>query len=139
MVVLRHDAWGWCTLDPVFPSYRRTTTRIAQPNRVRRTITSSLQPDLQILRRHPRPLLRGLEQARRSALDHYVHRDCANGPAGSDQRDLVLLQGNETELNEAGVVGERFDQTVTISPIHGGQDNLVIQEATLARTVSAQR
>src|SRR5258708_32449573 len=34
----------------------------------------ALEPDLQIIRRSRRPLLRGLEQARRSALAHHVHR-----------------------------------------------------------------
>jgi hypothetical protein len=34
----------------------------------------ALQPHLQILRRSRRPLLCGLEQTRRSALAHYVHR-----------------------------------------------------------------
>ena len=34
----------------------------------------ALQPRLQILRRSRRPLLRGMEQARRSALAHHVHR-----------------------------------------------------------------
>src|SRR5215203_3617406 len=33
-----------------------------------------LEPDLRLLRRHPRPLLRGLEQAHRSTLAHHVHR-----------------------------------------------------------------
>src|SRR3954454_14505715 len=32
-----------------------------------------LQPDLLLLRRHPRSLLRGVEQAHGSALAHYVH------------------------------------------------------------------
>src|SRR5262245_15342264 len=34
----------------------------------------ALEPDLQIIRRSRRPLLPGLEQARRSALAHHVHR-----------------------------------------------------------------
>src|SRR5215207_6973338 len=33
-----------------------------------------LEPDLRLLRRHPRPLLRRVEQAHRSALAHHVHR-----------------------------------------------------------------
>src|SRR4051794_23658072 len=33
-----------------------------------------LQPDLLLLRRHPRSLLRGVEQAYRPALAHHVHR-----------------------------------------------------------------
>ncbi len=35
---------------------------------------AAAEPDLQIIRRSRRPLLRGLEQARRSALAHHVHR-----------------------------------------------------------------
>src|SRR5436190_16755916 len=40
----------------------------------------SLQPHLQILRRSCRPLLCGMEQARRPALAHYVHRTAPMGP-----------------------------------------------------------
>src|SRR6266436_2317471 len=39
----------------------------------------ALEPDLQIIRRSRRPLLRGLEQARRSALAHHVHRIASMG------------------------------------------------------------
>src|SRR5262249_50697373 len=39
----------------------------------------ALQPRLQILRRSRRALLRGLEQARRSALAHHVHRTTPMG------------------------------------------------------------
>src|SRR6202011_1536209 len=35
----------------------------------------ALEPRLQILRRHPRPLLLRLEQAHRHALEDHVHRD----------------------------------------------------------------
>src|ERR1700686_1654991 len=35
----------------------------------------ALEPRLQILRRHPRPLLLRLEQAHRHALENHVHRD----------------------------------------------------------------
>src|SRR3954464_3417724 len=38
-----------------------------------------LQPDLRLLQRHPRPLLRGVEQAHRSALAHHVHRTARLG------------------------------------------------------------
>src|SRR3954470_5472791 len=38
-----------------------------------------LEPDLHLLRRHPRPLLRGVEQAHGSALAHHVHRDARLG------------------------------------------------------------
>jgi DDE superfamily endonuclease len=38
------------------------------------------EPDLQIIRRSRRPFLRGLEQARRSALAHHVYRIAPMGP-----------------------------------------------------------
>ena len=38
-----------------------------------------LEPDLRLLRRHPRPLLRRVEQAHRSALAHHVHRPARLG------------------------------------------------------------
>src|SRR4029450_11204899 len=38
-----------------------------------------LPPDLRLLPRHPRPLLRGVEQAHRSALAHHVHRTARLG------------------------------------------------------------
>jgi len=40
----------------------------------------ALEPDLQILRRHRRPLLRRLEQAHRSALADHVARTTRLGP-----------------------------------------------------------
>src|SRR5271163_1340726 len=40
----------------------------------------ALEPDLQILRRHRRSLLRRLEQAHRSALADHVHRNAPMGP-----------------------------------------------------------
>ena len=40
----------------------------------------ALEPRVQIIRRSRRPLLRGLEQARRSALAHHVHRIAPMGP-----------------------------------------------------------
>src|SRR5262249_18518472 len=49
---------------------------------------------LQILRRSRRPLLCGMEQARRSALAHHVHRTAPMGPR-------VLINGiwyNKTRL-----------------------------------------
>ena len=39
----------------------------------------ALEPNLQILRRHRRPLLRRLEQAHRSALADHVHRTAPIG------------------------------------------------------------
>src|SRR6202035_3640679 len=40
----------------------------------------ALEPDLQILRRHRRSLLRRLEQAHRPALADHVHRNARMGP-----------------------------------------------------------
>ena len=42
--------------------------------------TTGCPTGVQILRRHRRPLLRRLEQARRSALAHHVHRTARLGP-----------------------------------------------------------
>jgi hypothetical protein len=39
----------------------------------------ALKSDLQFLRRHRRPLLRGPEQARRSTLAHHIHRNARLG------------------------------------------------------------
>src|SRR5262249_11726624 len=55
----------------------------AQPGRERLAVHArqlALQPHLQILRRSRRPLLCGMEQARRSALAHHVHRTAPMGP-----------------------------------------------------------
>src|SRR5262249_46473451 len=55
----------------------------AQPGRERLAVHArqlALQPHLQILRRSRRPLLRGMEQARRSALAHHVHRTAPMDP-----------------------------------------------------------
>ena len=54
----------------------------AQPGRKRLAVHArqlALQPHLQILRRSRRPLLCGMEQARRSALAHHVHRTAPMG------------------------------------------------------------
>src|SRR5215831_14304168 len=54
----------------------------AQPGRERLAVHArqlALQPHLQILRRSRRPLLCGMEQARRSALAHHVHRTAPMG------------------------------------------------------------
>src|SRR5262245_17730135 len=55
----------------------------AQPGRERLAVHArqlALQPHLQILRRSRRPLLCGMEQARRSALAHHVQRTAPMGP-----------------------------------------------------------
>src|SRR5262249_54943704 len=54
-----------------------------QPGRERLAVHAgqlALQPHFQILRRSRRPLLCGMEQARRSALAHHVHRTAPMGP-----------------------------------------------------------
>src|SRR3954471_10007050 len=52
-----------------------------------RAITSSLEPGVRILHRPCRPLLRGLEQAHRAALDDHVHRPTRLG-------QWVLISGS---------------------------------------------
>src|SRR5256885_7906141 len=55
----------------------------AQPGRERLAVHArqlALQPHLQILRRSRRPLLCGMEQARRPTLAHHVHRTAPMGP-----------------------------------------------------------
>lgn len=49
----------------------------------------ALQPGLRVVRGQRRPLLRGLEQARRSALEDHVYRPLT-WPTGADQRRLAL-------------------------------------------------
>src|SRR6478752_3379765 len=52
-----------------------------------RPITSSLEPGVRILHRPCRPLLRGLKQAHRAALDDHVHRPTRLG-------QWVLISGS---------------------------------------------
>src|SRR3954453_4427192 len=71
-----------------------------------RPITSSLEPGVHILHRPCRPLLRGLEQAHRAALDDHVHRPTRLGQwvlisgswyktlTGSARRQLWALSGH---------------------------------------------
>src|SRR5262249_22276071 len=75
----------------------------AQPGRERLAVHArqlALQPHLQILRRSRRPLLCGMEQARRSALAHHVHRTAPMGPR-------VLINGiwYKTATKPAWLVG----------------------------------
>ena len=60
-----------------FAAWLKRSPNTATPDEVRRF--QPLQPHLQILRRSRRPLLCGLEQARRSALAHHVHRTAPMG------------------------------------------------------------
>src|SRR5207247_8064819 len=67
----------------------------AQPGRERLAVHArqlALQPHLQILRRSRRPLLCGMEQARRPTLAHHVHRTPPMGPR-------VLINGIWYYLN----------------------------------------
>src|SRR3954465_12219735 len=57
-------------------------------------ITSSLEPGVRILHRPCRPLLRGLEQAHRAALDDHVHRPTRLG-------QWVLISGSWYKLAAA--------------------------------------
>src|SRR5437870_13004317 len=77
----------------------------AQPGRERLAVHArqlALQPHLQILRRSRRPLLCGMEQARRSALAHHVHRTAPMGPR-------VLING--IWYNAADYAGFAIDST----------------------------
>src|SRR6059058_1575571 len=60
-----------------------------------RPITSSLEPGVRILHRPCRPLLRGLEQAHRAALDDHVHRPTRLG-------QWVLISGSWYERIATG-------------------------------------
>src|SRR5262249_3709307 len=63
----------------------------------------ALEPRVQIIRRSRRPLLRGLEQARRSALAHHVHRIAPMGPrvliSGTWYNRSVRAQSGPTETS----------------------------------------
>src|SRR5262249_28002877 len=60
----------------------------------------AFEPDLQIIRRSRRPLLRGLEQARRSAVAHHVYRIASMGAR-------VLINGTryKTERQTTSLLG----------------------------------
>ena len=67
---------------PTSPSCPAAEMPRTQPGRKRLAVHArqlALQPRLQILRRYRRPLLRRLEQARRSTLAHHVHRTAPMG------------------------------------------------------------
>src|SRR5262245_57116965 len=73
----------------------------------------ALEPRLQILRRSRRPLLQRLEQARRSALAHHVHR---TAPMGAP----VLINGSwyKAVLRAYGMIPRLpFRDAVAASPI----------------------
>src|SRR5262249_53898191 len=64
----------------------------------------AFEPDLQIIRRSRRPLLRGLEQARRSAVAHHVYRIASMGAR-------VLINGTRYKLaNEPYYPGHRHGE-----------------------------
>src|SRR3954466_11938321 len=79
-----------------------------------------LQPDLRLLQRHPRPLLRGVEQAHRSALAHHVYRTARLGSPvlingtwydrrGSAFAEQLVLEAPDSVRRVAatGMVGRR--------------------------------
>src|SRR5262249_7101221 len=73
----------------------------AKPGRKRLAVHArklALEPRVQIIRRSRRPLLRGLEQARRSALAHHVHRIAPMGPP-------VLISGTWYKISDRGALG----------------------------------
>src|SRR5262249_48780926 len=59
----------------------------------------AFEPDLQIIRRSRRPLLRGLEQARRPALAHHVYRIASMGAR-------VLINGTRYNSNKILPTGD---------------------------------
>src|SRR5262249_51026995 len=72
----------------------------------------AFEPDLQIIRRSRRPLLRGLEQARRSAVAHHVYRIASMGARvlinGTRYKGQQHLPGDEAWLiGEHRMSGER--------------------------------
>src|SRR3954467_57587 len=73
-----------------------------------RPITSSLEPGVRILHRPCRPLLRGLEQAHRAALDDHVHRPTRLG-------QWVLISGSW--YNRCSVMLAGCLATVPIIPL----------------------
>src|SRR3954462_4224490 len=64
---------------------RRRSNVSSKPSTTGPARELDLQPDLLLLRRHPRSLLRSVEQAHRSALAHHVHR-----PAGLGSPVLIM-------------------------------------------------
>jgi hypothetical protein len=59
----------------------------------------AVEPSLQILRRHRQPLLRRLEQARRSALENHLHRNARLGvsvlisESWYNPADIITIRG----------------------------------------------
>src|SRR5215207_11279117 len=80
------DAWGWCTVRPRTSILSGDDHPEAQLI-CARPITSSLEPGVRILHRPCRPLLPGLDQAHRAALDDHVHRPTRLG-------QWVLISGS---------------------------------------------
>src|ERR1700745_4007120 len=105
--ILLVDQAGWHLstrlLVPANITISATEVPRAQPGRERLAVHArqlALQPHLQILRRSRRPLLCGMEQARRPASAHHVHRTAPMGPR-------VLINGIwYKRLNGALIVRE---------------------------------
>src|SRR5262249_43196120 len=82
----------------------------AQPGRERVAVHArqrqlAFKPNLQIIRRSRRPLLRGLEQARRSALAHHVPRIAPMGAR-------VLINGTRYKYRRVTLTWRRPDGTL---------------------------
>src|SRR5271166_1241777 len=82
------DQAGWHFVGPAHRAFQHHADPVsgkvprAEPAGKRLAVHArklALKSDLQILRRHRRPLLRGLEQARRSTLADHVHRNARLG------------------------------------------------------------
>src|SRR5271156_5498457 len=81
----------------------------------------ALEPDLQILRRHRRSLLRRLEQAHRSALADHVHRNARMGPPVLISESWYKTVSQTRSFRLTQMIGERFRNMpkVTIAKVEG--------------------
>src|SRR4051795_13697557 len=78
----RAHAYSWLQDASPANSENRLLGARVEPGREHLAVHAGeldLEPDLRLLQRHPRPLLRGVEQAHRSALAHHVHRTARLG------------------------------------------------------------
>src|SRR5262249_18141220 len=102
----------------------------AQPRRERlagHARQLALQPHLQILRRSRRPLLCGMEQARRSALAHHVHRTAPMGPRVLINGIWYYAKANPGKINLAsGVIGSPSHVSGELFKIMTGTDMLLV-------------
>src|SRR5262249_20901729 len=99
----------------------------AQPGREHLAVHArqlALQPHLQLLRRSRRPLLCGMEQARRPALAHHVHRTAPMDPRvlingiwykSSDQL-LSLIRETVKKFDEENIVSSGSEYFIQNAP-----------------------